>query len=422
MYGLRRFGIKLGLSTIKHILGRLGNPQDRYNCIHVAGTNGKGSVAAMLASVLNVAGYRTGLYTSPHLVKFNERIAINNRPIANERVIQTYERIKQVHQGRREPTFFEFTTAMALFEFAQQKVQWAVVETGMGGRLDATNVIQPTLSVITNVSVEHREYLGRTIREIAGEKAGIIKAQTPVITGARQKQALGVIQAVAATRSAPVYRLGKDFRTRRHASGTFSYYGMDHTWRALEAGLLGRHQVDNAAKVLAACEVLDRNKVQISEKQIRKGLLRTRWPGRLEIVCSDPFVMLDGAHNLAAARNLAGYLSQHLDRRDITLVIGILDDKPYRAMLQALVPVCRRVILTQPKIDRRLPAQTLLPIVKEFTDDVTVVPEVPEAVSRAIKNAGANDAVCIAGSLYVVGEAKEALEALGLSIGEADAV
>jgi dihydrofolate synthase/folylpolyglutamate synthase len=422
MYGLRRFGIKLGLSTIKHILGRLGNPQDQYNCIHVAGTNGKGSVAAMLASVLNVAGYRTGLYTSPHLVKFNERIAINNRPIANERVIQAYEQIKQVHQGRREPTFFEFTTAMALFEFGQQKVQWAVVETGMGGRLDATNVIQPALSIITNVSVEHREYLGRTIREIAGEKAGIIKAQTPVITGARQKKALSVIQAVAATRSAPVYRLGQDFRTRRHSSGTFTYYGMDHTWHGLEAGLLGRHQVDNAAKVLAACEVLDRKNVPISLEQIREGLLQTRWPGRLEIVCSDPFVMLDGAHNLAAARNLAGFLSSHLNRRDITLVIGILDDKPYRAMLQALVPVCRRVILTQPRIDRRLPAQTLLPIVKEFTDDVTVVPDVQKAVLGAIKTAGANDAVCIAGSLYVVGEAKEALEALDLPSGKADVV
>lgn len=421
IYGLRRFGIKLGLSTIKHILGRLGNPQDQYNCIHVAGTNGKGSVAAMLASVLNMAGYRTGLYTSPHLVRFNERIAINNQPISKERVIQSYEQIKQVQQGRREPTFFEFTTAMALFEFGQQKVEWAVVETGMGGRLDATNVIQPTLSIITNVSVEHREYLGRTIREIAGEKAGIIKSQTPVITGARQKQALSVIQAVAATRSAPVFRLGKDFRTRRHSSGTFTYYGIDNTWHRLEAGLLGRHQVDNAAKVLAACEVLGRKNVQISQEQIREGLLQTRWPGRLEIVCNDPFVILDGAHNLSAARNLARFLSNHLNRRDITLVIGILDDKPYRAMLQTLVPVCRRVILTQPKIDRRLPAQTLLPIVKEFTDEVTVVSDVQNAVLHAIKTAGANDAVCIAGSLYVVGEAKEALEAFDFPAGKANA-
>jgi len=421
MYGLRRFGIKLGLSTIKHILGRLGNPQDQYNCIHVAGTNGKGSVAAMLASVMNVAGYRTGLYTSPHLVKFNERIAINSQPIANERVIQTYEQIKQEHHGRREPTFFEFTTAMALLEFGQQKVQWAVIETGMGGRLDATNVIQPALSIITNVSLEHREYLGRTIREIAGEKAGIIKAQTPVITGARQKHALSVIHAVADTRSAPVYRLGNDFRTRRHSSGTFTYYGMDHTWYGLEAGLLGRHQVDNAAMVLAACEVLGRKSVGISQEQIREGLLQTRWPGRLEIVCRDPIVMLDGAHNLAAARSLAGFLSSHLNRRDITLVIGILDDKPYRAMLQTLVPVCQRVVLTQPRIDRRLPAQTLLPIVKEFTEDVTVVPDVREAVLSAIKAAGAKKAVCIAGSLYVVGEAKEALEAINFPCGPAGA-
>lgn len=415
LYGLRRFGIKLGLSTIRHILEHLGNPQEHFNCIHVAGTNGKGSVASMLASILNICGYKTGLYTSPHLVRFNERIVINNRPISNERVVTSYKELQRIHPGEREPTFFEYVTAMALYEFGQQDVDWAVIETGMGGRLDATNVIQPALSIITNISVEHREYLGNTIREIAGEKAGIIKPHTPVITGVRQKDAIQVVDKVAESCSAPVFRLGKDFKVRRNASGSFTYYGVDNTWRNLQTGLSGIHQVDNAALALGACEVLGRNNTRISLAEIKTGLLKTSWPGRLEVVSTHPFILLDGAHNLIAARNLAKYLTTRLAHRDITLVIGILDDKPYRAMLDSLVPVCHRVIVTQPKIDRRMSAKKLLPIVSHLTDKVTVVEDVGQAVAHAIDSATANDAICIAGSLYVVGEAKEALEKMRIA-------
>jgi dihydrofolate synthase/folylpolyglutamate synthase len=190
MYGFRRFGIKLGLSTIKKILTSLDNPQNTFTCIHVAGTNGKGSVASSLASILYHSGYKTGLYTSPHLVHFNERIQVNNRPITNKKVVTAYNAVKDAHFGKRDPTFFEFTTAMALLEFADQKVEWAVIETGMGGRLDATNIIKPALSVITNISLEHREYLGNTLIEIAAEKAGIIKNRTPLVTGIQQKKSL----------------------------------------------------------------------------------------------------------------------------------------------------------------------------------------------------------------------------------------
>ena len=188
MYGLRRFGIKMGLSTIRKILSGLGNPQNTYACIHVAGTNGKGSVASSLASILNQAGYKTGLYTSPHLVNFNERIQINSRPISNANVLASYKAISRVHHGDREPTFFEFATIMAFYEFASRKVDWAIIETGMGGRLDATNIILPRVSIITNISLEHRDYLGDTLEQISGEKAGIIKPRTPVITGIRQKK------------------------------------------------------------------------------------------------------------------------------------------------------------------------------------------------------------------------------------------
>jgi len=410
MYSLRRFGIKLGLSTIRRILKGLGNPQDNFSCIHVAGTNGKGSVASALASILNASGYKTGLYTSPHLVRFNERITVRNRPVSDDKVVESYKAVKRVHFGDREPTFFEFTTAMAFYEFGRQKVNWAVIETGMGGRLDATNIIKPALSIITNISVEHREYLGNTITEIAGEKGGIIKRRTPVIIGIKQKRAISVVKEIAKRKSAPFFLLGDDFKVRRNKSGNFTYFGMDNTWCNLQTGLLGNYQVDNAALVVAACEVLNKKKVAISIKSIKDGLTNNSWPGRLEVVCKDPFILLDGAHNLIAARNLSNYLSNNLSNRNITLVIGILDDKPYKAMLKSLLPICSRVILTSPKIDRSLAPERLSAVAESLISDITIIPDVGKAVNHAIESAQPSDAICIAGSLYVVGEAKEVLE------------
>ena len=410
MYGLRRFGIKLGLSTIRRILKGLGNPQDNFSCIHVAGTNGKGSVASALASILNTSGYKTGLYTSPHLVRFNERITVRNRPVSNDHVVESYNAVKRVHCGNREPTFFEFTTAMAFYEFGRQKVDWAVIETGMGGRLDATNIIKPALSIITNISVEHREYLGNTIAQIAGEKGGIIKSHTPVVTGIKQKRAISVVKEIAKRKSAPFFLLGNDFKVRRNKSGSFTYFGMDNIWRNLQTGLLGNYQVDNAALVVAACEVLNKKKAGISIKSIKDGLTNNSWPGRLEVVSKDPFILLDGAHNLIAARNLSNYLSNNLSNRNITLVIGILDDKPYKAMLKSLLPICKKAIMTSPKIDRALAPERLSAVAENFIADITIIPDVGEAVRYAVKTALTDDAICIAGSLYLVGEAKEVLE------------
>jgi dihydrofolate synthase/folylpolyglutamate synthase len=410
MYSLRRFGIKMGLSTIRKILSGLGNPQNTYACIHVAGTNGKGSVASSLASILHQAGYKTGLYTSPHLVRFNERIQVNNRPITNKNVMASYHAIKKAHHGHREPTFFEFATVMAFHEFASQQVDWAVIETGMGGRLDATNIIRPKVSVITNISLEHRDYLGNTLEQISGEKAGIIKNRTPVITGIRQPKALAVVKRKAAVKSAPLYRFGRDFKVRRNAAGTFSYYGIETTWHHLETGLSGRHQVDNAALVLAACEILSKRGARISLDHIKAGLLKNRWPGRLEVVATTPRIILDGAHNFIAARNLARFLSTNYKDRKITMVIGILDDKPYRAMLNCLLPTANRVILTRAKINRAMEPEMLEPIAKKITPGVTIIPDVKQALEHAIKTASGDNVICVAGSLYVVGEAKEALD------------
>lgn len=413
MYGLRRFGIILGLSTIQGILAKLGNPQETFRSIHVAGTNGKGSVASALATIFQLAGYKVGLYTSPHLVHFNERIRVNGETISNDRVVATHEAVQSVHQGDREPTFFEFSTAMAFYEFGHQSVDWAIIETGMGGRLDATNVITPDLSIITNISLEHQAYLGRTIAQIAGEKAGIIKPGVPVVTGITQQSAEAVVLEQADRKQAPVYRLGKEFRIHRNSgTETFTYYGVEGSvYPEMRTGLPGRHQLANAAQTVAACELLDLKKTaRLPLAVIRKGLLENRWPGRMEILSKAPTVLLDGAHNKAAVRLLAQFLSKQFAGRHITLVTGILDDKAYPEMLACLLPLCARAILTQPKIDRSLPAETLRKVAETIIPNVTVIPDAPSALQYAVRTSAPDDVVCVAGSLYLVGEIKEAIE------------
>ncbi len=412
MYGLRRFGIVLGLDVISRMLAHLGNPHHEFTCIHIAGTNGKGSIASALANILFHAGWTVGLYTSPHLVRFNERIRINNEEISDEQVVAAYEAVRSAHHGDREATFFEYTTAMALYAFKQSRVDWAVIETGMGGRLDATNIVTPEIAVISNINMEHREYLGATIKAIAGEKAGIIKPERPVITGARQKTALAEIRRTAEMQAAPLYRLGEHFRVRRRpAAGDFTYYGINHVWPGMRTRLTGSYQVDNAAIVLAACELLMESDA-LDPEAVQKGLQSHQWPGRLEMIPSEPPILIDGAHNLMAARHLAAFLKEQMANRKITLVIGILDDKPYAAMLQSIVPLCHRVIFTRPRIERSLPAETLYEAARPLVNRGEIIADVAEALSHAYHTTGPDGLVCVAGSLYVVGEAKQALAAL----------
>lgn len=411
MYGLRRFGIKLGLDTIGNMLRKLNNPHTAFNSIHVAGTNGKGSIASSLASILYNSGFKTGLYTSPHLIKFNERICINNMHISDQDVVEALNAVKVcITADDREPTFFEYTTAMALYEFAKAAVDWAVIETGMGGRLDATNIVTPAISIISNISIEHTTYLGNTIAEIASEKAGIIKRGIPVVTGVKQPEAIAEIEKAAAEKKAPLYRLGKDFNVTQNDTPTFDYIGMSHTFKKMRTGLLGNYQIENTALVLAACELLMANCPNLTRDTITTGIVQNKWPGRLEIVSESPYVILDGAHNLDAVRNLAQFLADHLHDKNLTLVLGILDDKPYTEMLDILLPICRKLIITQPKIDRSLMPEKIYDIAKESVSDVAIIPDVAQAVTHAIKNANEAEAICIAGSLYVVGEAKEMLD------------
>lgn len=415
MYGLRRFGIKLGLETITSVLAHLGNPQKNYHIIHIAGTNGKGSVAAMLSTILHQAGYCAGRYTSPHLERFNERICINNEPIGDGEVISAYEKVRSAPILDRELTFFEFSTAMALYAFNRRKVEWAVIETGMGGRLDATNAVCPALTIITNISLEHRAYLGNRLANIAHEKAGIIKSNIPLVTGVSQRNARKAILDTADKNHAPTFLKGRDFRSRRISPKRFSYYGVNQTWRNIDLALSGNHQVENAALALAACETLEKaGHAGLSEEAIRRGLLETYWPGRLEVVSTRPCLILDGAHNLMAARRLAQFLKEQLKGQNTTLVVGVLDDKPCESILKDLIAPCQKVVVTQPKIDRAIAAHDLAQIALKYNSAVEMIPDVAKAIEHVLSQSEAEDAVCVAGSLYVVGEAKTALRRMGL--------
>jgi dihydrofolate synthase/folylpolyglutamate synthase len=306
---------------------------------------------------------------------------------------------------------------MALDEFSRRKIDWAVIETGMGGRLDATNILTPVLSIITNISLEHREYLGRTLREIAFEKAGIIKRRQPVVTGVRQASAFAVVAEMALKRSAPLFRLGAQFRVRKAGGGRFTYYGLNHIWPDMASNLQGSHQTENAALTLAACELLMKKAPRISPASIREGLINNRWPGRLELVCEDPLVMLDGAHNLAAAKQLAQHLALHFSDRKITMIIGILDDKPYEAMLGLLLPQASRLIVTQAKINRALPPEKLAATARKLVSDIHIRADVGSALRYAMRTAAPQSLTLVAGSLYVVGEAKAALENASVQAG-----
>ncbi|MCG8551488.1 MAG: bifunctional folylpolyglutamate synthase/dihydrofolate synthase, partial [Desulfobacterales bacterium] len=419
IYKLGRFGIKLELDTISNILSQLGTPHKKYNLVHVAGTNGKGSTAACIASLLGAAGFKTGIYTSPHLVRFNERICVNGRQINDADVVSAYGAVDAADSvlcGKsRRATFFEIVTAMAFYYFAEKNVEWAVIETGMGGRFDATNIITPKVSVITNLSIEHSDYLGHTIRDLAREKGGIIKPGIPVVTAVSQPSGMDRLTEISQNLGSALYRFKKDFSIRKTPGrSTYNYRGLYQNFKNLTKPLPGEHQRENLSLALAAVELIfSQNKpsdprYELSGELIHKGLGRVRWPGRLEKIKDRPLVILDGAHNLKASILLGKYLKRTLGDKKLTLVIGILDDKPHEAMLAQLLPRAQRVIVTRAKTERSIKPAVLSAAVKKiFKGEVTVIEDVKEAVSTAISTSCKDDAICIAGSLYVAGEAKE---------------
>jgi len=379
LFGIRLHGQKLGLDTMRELLRRLGDPQRDLRFLHIAGTNGKGSVAAMLAAVLNHAGYRTALYTSPHLVSFCERFQIGGQLIAEADVARWVQQIRPLLDDHpiRPPTFFEVVTALALAYFREQRADPVVWETGLGGRLDATNVVTPLVSIITTIALDHQQYLGDTLTQIAAEKAGIIKPGVPVVTAAQSPEALTVIRQVAHERGCRLTEVCEPL-----------------DW---EVPLPGDHQRWNCATAVAALRATG---LPVSDDQIRAGLKQTRWPGRFQVIGN---VVLDGAHNPAAAEQLAATLQARFPGKRIALILGVLRDKDYRAVCRILAPVAERVFCVPVQNERSSTPEELAAVCGGT---------VCRGLAEALTTARSAEVVVITGSLFLVGEA---LQLLGVS-------
>jgi dihydrofolate synthase/folylpolyglutamate synthase len=422
LYGLRKHGVKLGLDKTLRILSLIDNPQNDFYSVHVAGTNGKGSASAMIASILMACGFKVGLFTSPHLISFTERIRINNEEISESDVVKLTEEIKDKIQDSRckelEPTFFEFVTAMAFLYFSRNKVDWAVIETGMGGRLDATNVIIPKVSVITKVGYDHKEFLGNTLSKIASEKAGIIKHNIPVISSKQLLEAERVILEAAKERSSPLFMYDRDFDGEIKRSGIdgilFNYFDKNNSIKDLYCPLPGRHQLENAAVAIkASLLALKGVGKTLSEEHIRKGIADTRWRGRLEIICKDPLIMIDGAHNPDAAETLANFVRENLEGYKIILIIGIMSDKDAEGILRPILPLMHDVIFTAPKYERAANPYELSKIASLMGHSSKISESLRNAINQAmgICKEFNNDKplILITGSFYTIGEALEEL-------------
>jgi dihydrofolate synthase/folylpolyglutamate synthase len=407
VFDLQKFGIKFGLSSTLALLARLEIPYEAGRYLHIAGTNGKGSVAAMLSAILTRAGYPVSLFSSPHLVDFTERFRLRDHEVSRERLFTLINEVHAAVDEAEPPTFFEFATAMAFLYFFQEGADPIILETGMGGRLDATNIVHPMVAVITNISRDHQEHLGAGLTAIAGEKAGIIKPGVPLVTYARQKRVLDLFRQRCRELGAPFYLGGGDFKTRGGPGGRFSYEGLEQRLDGLPLTLTGRHQYLNAAVALAVIELLNRAGLAIPEAAVRQGLKQTHWPGRLEQVAQDPRVLLDGAHNPAAALALAQSLRSARGNGRLILVMGVMADKDLDAILARLLPLAQTVIFTQPRYFRAAAPADLARRARPYNLEIYEVPRVAAAMERAQSLAGPHDRIVVTGSLYTVGEAKE---------------
>jgi dihydrofolate synthase / folylpolyglutamate synthase len=408
LYSLEKFGMIFGLSKVEAILDAVEAPHRELQAVHIAGTNGKGSTAAMVASILQEEGYRVGLYTSPHLVRFTERIQVNGREIASEEVAALTAFLRgTIHaKGIAPPfTFFDFTTAMAFLYFRQQRVDLAVLEVGLGGRLDSTNVIDPLVSVITNISKDHEEQLGKTLVKITREKAGIIKRGRPLVTAATQPSVLRLLSKTCRDQGSSLIRVGKELRYAASGNGTFHYEGVHQKLPGVQVNLAGSHQIINATTALGAVEVLEGLGYRITAESMLKGLRRVTWPGRLERIASIPRVVLDGAHNPAGALALKSSLEETRPRR-LFLLIGMMKDKDAASLLKVLAPLAYHVILTRPAIERAAPPSMLKEALGQNGGRAEVVEDLKAAIARGLALTSEEDLLCITGSLYTVGEAR----------------
>jgi dihydrofolate synthase/folylpolyglutamate synthase len=408
LYRLQWHGIRLDLAPAEQLLRAAGDPHRAYRVIHVGGTNGKGSTAAMVASVLREAGYAVGLYTSPHLIDFTERIRVDGRPISRAQVVALTDELRAVLPPDLEPTFFEFTTVLAFLAFARARVDVAVVEVGMGGRLDATNLVQPLVSVITNVTADHQRYLGDTVSEIAREKAGIVKPYTPLVTAAGSPEALSVLVARAQELAAPVILVGRDVRVDGESPAAFSYRGSSWNLPGLSCPLLGGHQMTNAATALGALEAASARGLSVDPGAVSRGLARVRWEGRLELVKARPRIFVDGAHNPAGAEALAEFLKAERARNAgrLIVVFGILADKDLSGIIERVGPLADEVVLTEPTHRRAASVEALRAAASTLSVPVRVIPSMARALEETEARLAGDDWCMVTGSLYTVGEVK----------------
>ncbi|MDI6781709.1 MAG: folylpolyglutamate synthase/dihydrofolate synthase family protein [bacterium] len=408
---LQQFGIQLGLERVIRLLELMGNPHKGLKYIHVAGTNGKGSTVAFLASILKHSGYSVGVYTSPHLIRFNERITIHNESflaeqISDEDVVRLTEQIAgYIEASCLQVTYFEATTALAFAYFAEKQPDFVILEVGLGGRLDATNVIIPQVSIITNISLEHTAVLGNTVEEIAIEKAGIIKQGVAVVCGVMDEKAMSAIKDIVKERNALFFAVT---HTDSQVSASAEYRQIcPYKLSDIHLSLLGYHQLQNAACAVLAAEVLEKQGVKIDHDQIPYALAHTHWPGRLQIIGQKPLTVVDGAHNTAGARALRQAIDECFEYANLILVLGILDDKDQTAMMRELIANNQRLkllILTKPETSRAFPPDKLLKEADKYHVPAMVCEDVPAAMTQAAKTAADTDMICLAGSLYVVAE------------------
>jgi dihydrofolate synthase / folylpolyglutamate synthase len=407
---------KFDLENITVLSERLGRPDRAYPSAHIAGTNGKGSTAAFLEAILRCAGFRTGLNTSPHLEKINERIRVNAEEISDEKFAETFTRIQALNEEllaagklRAHPTYFECVTAMAFEYFARERVEFGVFEVGLGGRLDATNILTPLISIITRVDFDHENFLGHALAEIAGEKAGIIKPGVPVVVAEQAPEALEVIRSKAEKLGSPLIETAKAFRIEpgqsENGRSKANAVEIASGWTCeLAPQLPGGFQIQNALNAVATARWLQKRGYRISDDAIVQGIAKAEWPGRLEKLQSSPDVYLDGAHNPSAARELAAFLEQNFAGRKIRLVFGALRDKAIDEIAGVLFPLAAEAVLTQPRTTRAISVSQLAEITAHHAAKCKVIADPETALEYALERTAPEDAVVVAGSLYLVGQ------------------
>ncbi|SNS06138.1 dihydrofolate synthase / folylpolyglutamate synthase [Anaerovirgula multivorans] len=411
-----KFGSKLGLENIKYLLNLLGNPHEELKIIHVAGTNGKGSTSSFIHGVLKTEGYKVGLYTSPYIEEFTERMQINGEKIDKQQLARLTTVVKEkieimLSEGKNHPTEFEVGTAIAFAFFAEEKVDYVVLEVGMGGRLDATNMIEkPIISVITPIDYDHMEHLGDTLGKIAFEKAGIIKENNYVVSYPQETEAMEVIKKVSEERNSQLFvadfdSLKVDYSTIEEQK--FSVEVLEKSYKDIKITLAGPHQIYNCCMALTVVEALKQyQNIRISDEAIYKGLYDTKWIGRLEILDKSPLTMIDGAHNLQGAQALKKSVETLLKDYKVTFVVAMLKDKDVKGVLKNLIPLMNRVIVTTPNNPRGMAADDLAKELVSFGKNICVCTSVEQAVNKAYKITENTDAILFAGSLYMIGEAR----------------